>query len=163
MRSLLLLVLLLVPLASETENKAARVELNDDEKALLEMLNRSRAEAKLPPLKLNAKLCKIARAHSANMLKQKKLDHELDGKRVKHRAADAGYDYRIIAENIAYGENEREKEPITLKEIHDGWMKSAAHRKNILNKRFEEVGLGVAGDKKALIYFTQVFGTPSRD
>src|SRR5262245_52745688 len=168
--SLLLAVLTLaVPPAAgdpgapqKREEKLARVELKGDEKVLFDLLNKARAEAKLPPLRPHPTLMKIARAHSLNMLKQKKLAHELDGKKVKQRATDAGYDYRVIAENVGFGESDNE--PIKPREIHDGWMKSAPHRKNILDKRFEEVGLGVAYDRKAgVYYFTQVFGTLDRN
>jgi uncharacterized protein YkwD len=171
MRSCLVAVLLTVvgSLASgaptptqKKDEKADKLELKGDEKALLDLLNKARAEAKLPAVRPNAILCKIARAHSQNMLKQKKLSHELDGKKVKHRARDAGYDYRVIAENVAFGESEGD--PIKPAEIHDGWMKSPGHRKNILDRRYEEVGLGVAYDRKAgVYYFTQVFGTLDRE
>ena len=55
------------------------------------MTNKARAKEKLPPLKLNSVLTKVARAHSANMAKQEKMEHELDGKNPSQRIKEAGY------------------------------------------------------------------------
>jgi putative heme-binding domain-containing protein len=133
------------------------VKLSPQEKKMLELLNRSRAEKKLAALKPNPILFKIARAHSENMARQNKMAHELDGKKVKDRALGAGYDYRLIGENVAWAEEDAE-----VPEVHDRWMKSKSHRDNILKGPYREVGLGVARSKKGNYYYTQVFGTRRR-
>jgi uncharacterized protein YkwD len=139
-------------------NKEAKFEMTPDEKTLLELLNKSRAAKKLPPLKPNAILTKVARAHSANMLKQGKMAHVLDRKGVAQRVDAAGYDYRSVGENLAFCETRPDdKEP--LPDIHKRWMNSKVHRDNILAKRFQEVGLGLARDDKGHVYCTQVFAT----
>src|SRR5437867_3138573 len=62
------------------DKDAPALELSKEEKALLELTNKEREKAELPPLKANEKLFKAARAHSTNMAKQNKLDHKLDDK-----------------------------------------------------------------------------------
>src|SRR5438132_14077986 len=78
--------------AARAEDKP-EVKLTDEEQKILDMTNKERADAKLPPLKVNMTLVKVARAHSANMAKQGKMEHELDGKSPSQRLLDAGYDY----------------------------------------------------------------------
>jgi len=139
------------------DKKGAKFELTADEKTLLELLNKSRAAKKLPALKPNAILTRVARAHSANMLKQEKMAHVLDGKNPGQRTHAAGYNYKSVGENVAFSESKGAEVP--LADIHTGWMNSKVHRDNILAPRFEEVGLGVARGTDGKVYYTQVFGT----
>src|SRR4051794_29532939 len=99
------------------QEKESELKLSEDEKAILKLLNDEREKEKLPPLKPNAILFKVARAHSANMAKQEKMAHVLDGKKPSQRVEEAGYDYRVVGENLAFGENDGE--PVPLADIHD--------------------------------------------
>src|SRR4051794_33188951 len=103
--------------------------LTPEEKAVLELTNKEREKEQLPPLKPNAKLTAAARAHSLNMAKQDKLDHELDGKNPADRARAAGYRYVYLGENVGEGSRTAEK-------ILKLWMESPGHKANILDKRF---------------------------
>jgi uncharacterized protein YkwD len=47
-----------------------------------------------------------------------------------------GYRYRLIGENLALGYRGTA--------VVDGWMHSPAHRENILQSEFDEVGIAVA-------------------
>jgi uncharacterized protein YkwD len=128
------------------------IKLTAEEQKILDMTNKERADAKLPPLMFNATLVKVARAHSANMAKQGKMEHELDGKKPSQRLLDAGYDYQSMRENIAWGEDW----PVDA--VMKGWMESEKHRENILSKEVDEVGIGVASDGKGKKYYTVDFG-----
>ena len=132
-----------------------KLELTAEEKAVLELTNQERAKEKQPPLKPNPILMKIARAHSRNMAKQEKLAHELDGKKPHERAEDAGYKGAWIGENCAVG-----SDPYPPKDVMKGWMESAGHRKNLLDKKYKEIGIGAAKSASGDIYWTQVFGLP---
>jgi len=132
-----------------------KVELTAEEKEVLELTNKERAKEKLPPLKPNPVLMKVARAHSQNMAKQEKLAHELDGKKPHERAADAGYKGGWIGENCARGDA-----PYPPKDVVQGWMESAGHRKNMLDTKYKEIGIGAAKSASGNIYWTQVFGKP---
>ncbi len=132
--------------------------LSRDEQALLDLTNKERARAKLPPLKPNPVLFQVARAHSANMAKQAQMNHVLDGKNPAQRTLAAGYDYKHVGENL--GENIGT--PAPPREVVRRWMGSKHHRDNILKPQFTEIGLGVASNGRDTIYYTQLFGTPRK-
>jgi uncharacterized protein YkwD len=131
-----------------------RLQLSKEEQTLLELTNKEREKEKLSPLEPNLLLFQAARGHSANMVKQGKMEHILDGKGPAQRVEALGYDYKRVGENVAWGED-----GVTLETIMKGWMDSEGHRKNILNPDYAEIGLGIARDAKGEVYFTQVFGT----
>lgn len=127
------------------------------ETQLLELLNAERKKADLPLLKLHPVLTQVARAHSANMARQEKMAHDLDGMTPFDRVKKSGYRYRYVAENIAWGTPD-----IGLPVLVKGWMDSESHRKNLLNMVYVETGLGMGTAKDGSIYYTQVFGQPRR-
>src|SRR5260370_38671535 len=68
------------------------------------------------------------------MLNLNMLEHQLPGEpKLDERLAEVGARFSAIAENIAIGANPQI--------IHAGWMKSPDHRKNILDLRFNSVGI----------------------
>ena len=152
----LLAALSLARATAEDKKDTPRFQMSDQEKELLELTNKERAKEKLPPLKPNPVLFKVARAHSANMARQGKMEHVLDGKNPAQRVRDVGYDYAKVAENIGVGEN------VPMTEIMKGWMASKHHRENILNGKYTEIGLGIARNDKGEVYYTQVFGAPRK-
>src|SRR5947209_7305321 len=153
--ALALLFLHCLRLASADERKEpARVQLSDAEKTILELTNKERARKDLPPLEPDPILCRVARAHSANMVRKGEMKHVLDGKNPAQRVDEAGYDYGRVGENIAFSDG------LHPAEIVRSWMNSKVHRENILNSKFKHIGLGVARNDKDEVYYTQVFGTP---
>jgi len=125
------------------------------EKKLLELTNLERKKKDLSPLAPSPLLFKIARAHSENMAKQAKMDHELDGKNPFDRLKDGGYKYLKAGENVGAGDAE-----IPIADLMKAWMDSPMHRENILRPDFTEVGFGAVKDKKGDVYYTQLFGKP---
>ena len=96
--------LLLVALLVAADEKApAPKPLTADEKTILELTNKARADKSLPPLTLDPKLTEAARAHSANMAKKEEMNHVLDGRNPADRVKEAGYKYAWSGENIAFG------------------------------------------------------------
>ena len=146
----------------ELPAKAKPAPFAADEKALLDLLNEARKKEKLPPLKANATLRKVALGHSENMAKQEKMAHQLDGKGVGDRTAAGDYDYRVVRENLAAAEGEVDSPAPTPKEIHDKWMDSKGHRANLLDPRVTEAGIAIVVSKKGTYYYTQVFATPRK-
>lgn len=153
MRRLVTVTLVLIPCLALAEDKKDPSKPTKEEDTLLELINKEREKEKLPALKMNEKLLKAARDHSANMATQSKMDHVLDGKEPKDRVKDAGYDYMHMGENVAYGQ----RSPADVVRV---WMSSEGHRKNILRKEYTETGIAVARSKSGVPYYTQVFGTP---
>jgi uncharacterized protein YkwD len=129
-------------------------KLSEGEQKLLDLTNAERAKHKLPPLKANAQLCAAARGHSANMAKQDKLEHVLDGLTPGKRAAKAGYRYEEVGENIAFSDGGK------TEKIMKDWMESKEHRENILYPDYTEIGLGLAVRGEDRLFYTQLFAKP---
>jgi uncharacterized protein YkwD len=146
-------LVVLVATVGRTEDSPPRPGVTDEEKVFVELTNKERAEAKLPPYKINATLCKVARAHAENMARQEKMEHILDGKNPSKRLTESGYAWQRVGENIAWAEEE------PAEKVMQGWMASPRHRDNILNMEFTEIGIGLAQKGKET-YYTQVFAKP---
>jgi uncharacterized protein YkwD len=142
---------LLSPAAGPPEKPAPK--LTEDEAKLIELTNQERANEKLAALKPNPVLCRVARAHSANMARQGVMNHVLDGKGAPDRIKAAGYKYASCGENIGAGDT-------GLEAVLKAWMNSKVHRDNILHRRFTQIGVGIVTDDKGKAYYTQVFATP---
>src|SRR5437870_10563493 len=124
MRSSIMLLCLGVCISSRA-GEPAKLEMTKEEQRLVGLTNAERKKKDLPALKPSPLLFKVARAHSANMAKQAKMAHELDGKNPFQRLKDAGYKYFFAGENVAAGLDE-------LDEVMKGWMESEPHRNDIL-------------------------------
>jgi hypothetical protein len=107
-----------------------------EEKLLLDATNRERAAAGLQALRWNSALAAAARQHAQLMAGENVLSHQLPGEPpLDQRAAQAGAKYAMVAENVAVGPDPEE--------IHDGWMHSPGHRRNILNAELTAIGIAV--------------------
>lgn len=142
---------------AEDKKEARGFDPTKDEKILLELINKERAKKELPPLRANPLLFKVARAHSANMARQQKMEHELDNKKPGERILASGYDYGRATENLATADG-----PVPLARIVADWMDSKIHRENILDTKVSEAGLGIAKNAKGEVYYTQVFARPRK-
>lgn len=130
------------------------VKLSVEERKILDLTNAERAKLKLSQLKPNALLAEAARAHTANMAKQGKLDHVLDEMDPAARLKKIGYAYGRYAENVAMGQEAKPDELFKL------WMESPPHKANLLLPDLEEIGIGWTRTPKGDCYATQVFGKP---
>jgi uncharacterized protein YkwD len=103
----------------------------------------------------NEQLSNLARVHSQDMAEQKFFSHRgSDGSMVDDRADKLGVaNWSAIGENIAFlrGYDEAARSAV------ERWMESPAHKKNLLDKRWKETGMGVAILPDGTYYFTQVF------
>jgi uncharacterized protein YkwD len=149
--------------AAQQEANAARdsqpstVYDTEAERRLLDMANRERAKAGLPPLQKDEGLTQAAREHGAAMAAQKKLSHQLSGEpNLVHRLA-ANTKTRLdqAGENVAFAG--------TVDQAQDSLMHSPPHRANLLNGSYNVAGFSVVRSG-SLLYVTQDFGhsLPSR-
>jgi uncharacterized protein YkwD len=138
--------------AKEQQEKPSKskFKLSAVEQKVLDLTNAERKKHDLPPLRLSPRLSKVARAHSANMAKQRKMSHILDEKNPADRVKAAGYPFGYIGENVGAGARQ-------VDDMMKAWMNSKHHRENILNKNFTEIGIGVVRDGRRTPYYTQVF------
>ncbi len=121
------------------------------EKQAFALLNSQRAAKSLSTLEWNDDVARIARMHSENMAKYKFFSHTgLDGLMVNDRADLCGVSrWKAIGENIAY--NYGYEKPVEF--AVERWMKSTAHRENLLNDRWKESAVGVAVSNDGGILF----------
>jgi uncharacterized protein YkwD len=128
------------------------LKLSREEKSIVDLTNAARAKEKLPALKPNPLLFAAARAHAVNMAKQKKLEHVLDGKAPAERVKATGYLPKSSGENVALTVG------LAPQTAFRNWMKSPGHKGNILDKEYDEIGVGVARGSDGKYYYCQVFG-----
>jgi uncharacterized protein YkwD len=133
------------------------LKLSKDEQALVDLVNQAREKEKLPPLKPHALLFQAARGHSENMAKQGKLSHNLDDKKASDRVAATGYKAVSAGEAIGGGNK------LTPQGTIAGWMNSPSHKAIILDKQYEDIGIGIAKDAKGAVYYTLVAGVALKD
>ena len=120
---------------------------------VVDLVNAEREKAGCPALTVNTRLASAAQAHSRDMHGRQYFAHvNPDGQQPWDRMVKVGYRYRIAAENIGAGFS-------TPEAMVRGWMKSPAHRENILNCKLEETGVGyIHADDGRHFYWTQDFG-----
>jgi uncharacterized protein YkwD len=111
--------------------------------------------AAAPPLSVSRKLNDAAEVHARDMARRKFFDHRgANGSQPKDRVFRAGYQPRLTGENIAFG-------PESAEEAVAGWLASPGHCANIMDARFQHIGIGLAsGRKRGQIYWVQDFGAP---
>jgi Cysteine-rich secretory protein family len=117
------------------------------EKRVFELANQERAKAGAPPLKWSNNLGLAARLHADQMARHKQLSHQFsDEADLGARLAQQGARFDADAENVGYAGS--------ADELHSGWMNSPPHRANMLNPRYDEMGVGITrlGDR---LYATQ--------
>jgi uncharacterized protein YkwD len=108
-----------------------------------------------PSLVVSQKLNEAAAGHARDMARRKYFEHRgSDGSQPKDRVLRAGYHSRLTGENIAFG-------PESAEEVVAGWLASPGHCENIMDPRFQNIGVGLAtGKKRGQIYWVQNFGAP---
>jgi uncharacterized protein YkwD len=113
--------------------------------ATLCLLNAERTSRGLSALTSNGQLGKAAQGFSATMVRQGFFDHvSPSGSTLKSRVR-GGTSYlrgsvrSWLGENLGWGSAHL----ATPTEIHRAWMRSSGHRRNILDRRFRHVGIGV--------------------
>jgi uncharacterized protein YkwD len=125
---------------------AGTIELNSDEKRILDLQNQARTSRGEKALCVHPALTEAARAHSQDMLDRDYSSHTSpDGETVKQRLERFGYtfngySYYAYGENIAWGSGTTYA---SADYLFKWWMRSKEHRRNILKDRFREVGIGV--------------------
>jgi uncharacterized protein YkwD len=119
------------------------------ERQLLDLTNVIRYRYKLPPLAWHQPAAQVARSHSQDMENSGYFNHvsSTTGLDPFQRLKKAGITYQMAGENIAAGF------PDAI-EAHENWMNSPGHRKNLLEKGFTRLGVGVYAD-----YYTEDFLT----
>jgi uncharacterized protein YkwD len=113
---------------------------SSSEKELVALTNRSRAAAGLKALKVDSALRSIARWRSKDMIKRDYFSHDIPGYgSVFDKMSDKGYCYKLAGENIGWNTF---PDGDATRAIHEAFMDSSGHRKNILGKKWDRIGIG---------------------
>lgn len=126
-------------------------------KNIITLSNIERKDNNLSMLYENKTLNLAAEKKLSDMFAKNYWDHiGPDGETAWNFISETGYRYELAGENLARGfENS--------KEVVNAWMNSPTHRENILNDRFQEIGVAVGNGKIKGITTTvivQLFGKP---
>jgi uncharacterized protein YkwD len=143
-----LLVTLFLLLATNSSTWA-QSDLSDEEQVLWQMTNQSRQEQGLPPLAWDEKLAAAARIHSDEMAKHGKLSHQFeDEPPLKERLAAVELRFDAASENVAFA--------ASAEQAQRGFLHSPGHRANMMDARYNAVGIGAA-ERDGVLYFTVDF------
>lgn len=124
--------------ASATTASASTAQMT---RATLCLVNQERSKRGLRALRMNKRLTLAARRHAADMVQRDYFSHDSpSGADFVDRIRRAGYGSPTLGEILAAGSGSYATPASTVR----GWMNSAGHRANILNRRFREVGVGIA-------------------
>jgi uncharacterized protein YkwD len=139
------------PQPSPNISTAAADEDIPAETALLESVNRSRQQAGVAPLRMDESLRQAARLHARRMVATRRLEHQFAGEpSLLQRIADvSSLPLDRAGENIA--------DVSCPGDAHDLLMHSPPHRQNILDPRFNVMGI-VAIWGHGRLYVVQDFG-----
>lgn len=138
-------------------------DLPQTEVAIVELTNAFRKASALQEVKPNPALTAAARAFAAYLAKTGKFAHEADSRKPEDRAQAQGYQYCLVAENLAWNLNSRGFESAQLaREVVEGWKASPDHRENLLLQGATEIGVAVVRvpDRNPKFLSVQLFGRP---
>ena len=120
--------------------------------------NINRQNNNLLALRESEKLNEAALKKARDIFEKQYFDHiSPSGKGSQDLAAEVGYSFIAVGENLAMGNFANDRE------LLEAWMASPGHRENILSKKFTEIGVAVLQGEyqgKKTWVAVQEFGTP---
>ena len=123
---------------------------------IIEFTNQERTQNNLNILTFNSTLQQAAEAKAQAILESGQFQHNIGAKRFSDWIKEAGYKYSYVGENLAI-------DFVTSEGVMNAWLNSPAHKKNILNSYYEEIGVAVKEgifDGQNTIIVAQIFGAP---
>ena len=130
---ILVAFLALFALLGATAGAEART-LSTSEASLLQTMNGVRASHGLAPLRLDVRLLRAARGHSADMLHRQYFAHgSVAGRALAHGARGP-----VFGEDLAWGTD------ATAQWVVNQWLASPSHRAVLLRPGFRRVGIGIS-------------------
>lgn len=105
---------------------------------VLAFTNKERTSRQLQALKNDAELNRSAEIKLQDMFTKQYFQHvSPSGVGVSELVREAGYEYIVVGENLALGNFGGDYQVVTA------WMNSPGHRANILDTRYQEIGIAV--------------------
>lgn len=143
--------------AKQERPTAGVVQLVEEEERFVELVNSERSSRGLGTLQLDAVLVEVSRKHSREMAEKSYFSHisPTPGQRTALdrylSAARRQPKWALIGENLCYCSI------VDVNRSHTRLMESNGHRDNILNRRFQRIGVGVYKDEKGRFWVTEMF------
>lgn len=138
--------------------KTAHLSTITEEK-IVELTNIERTSSGLPTLSVNDKLTAAAKAKAAAIIITGDFSHSINGRSFSAWVRDENYEYSIVGENLAI-------DFATSEGVLKAWRNSPSHLKNILNDKYEDIGVAVIEGPyqgENTIVVAQIFGTPNKE
>ena len=144
-------------------SESAATPMPDASEQIVAATNQFREQQGLSPVEVDPNLHAAAKYFAEYMARTHTYGHTADGKRPAERAKLHGYDYCIVAENIAYAYSSVGYGPQELAQrFVTGWKESPKHRENMLDPDVTQTGVAVAQGGESGYYFAvQMFGRPA--
>jgi uncharacterized protein YkwD len=129
--------------------------VNDEN--IINLTNEIRIDEGLSDLSANQLLAKAAHEKAQAIFKEQSFKHDLGDRKFSSWVKESGYDYKSVGENLAI-------DFLSSEGAMEAWMSSPSHKKNILNPKFQEIGVAVKEDNfqgHRSLLIVQIFGTPA--
>ena len=112
----------------------------DSEAELVALTNRSRANAGLKALRVDATLSSVARWRSQDMIERDYFSHTIpDYGNVFDKLSEVGFCFKLAGENIGWNTNPDDSATAVIQQM---FMDSSGHRANILGSTWDVIGIG---------------------
>jgi uncharacterized protein YkwD len=132
-RKILIAFLALFALLGSAAGAGAR-GLSSSEASLLQTMNTVRTSRGLAPLRLDVRLLRAARGHSADMMNRQYFAHGAVAARALAQQARGP----VYGEDLAWGTG------VTAQSVVNNWLASPRHRAVLLRPGFRRIGIGIA-------------------
>lgn len=117
---------------------------SSEESEFMSKANAERSSRGIHRLTWRDDLASVARRHSRRMAEQNSLYHNPN-------LRDEVSDWEVVGENVGYGPS--------VDNLHQAFMDSPGHRRNILDQEYTHIGVGTVWDH-GVLWVTQVFMRP---
>ncbi len=125
---------------------------------LIDLTNESRIAYNQAPLVRSEKLDQAAFLKGSDMAQKQYFSHDSpEGLTPWHWLREVGYTFLYAGENLAIDFTE-------AIDVREAWLNSPAHKANIVNVEFREIGIAVVEgvyQNNPTMYIVQMFGTPA--
>ena len=115
----------------------------------LEAVNAARVSGRRGPMRIDAKAQKAAERHARAMARAGRMAHELPGGPKFGKRMERDGIRTLAAENVAWGQRD-------VAGAVTAWMNSSGHRRNMLDKRFDGVGVASAEGADGRLYWAMI-------
>jgi hypothetical protein len=127
---------------------------SSDAAGLLTMLNAARQSERVATLRFDPRLEALASEQAEALRAARRLAHDLGTGDPSQRVENAGLDALIVGENVAHAD--------TLAHAHRALWSSPSHRGNMLDDRFDSIGIGVSIDSDGSVWVAELFARLAR-